>query len=87
MTTQVIETTPTAACSGFSVTDMEEELVGLTTGYILPDTVTDPQAAVESHLTAESSIGVASHSDPEVTTESGVVVATEEWTVADGLRF
>ena len=87
VTTQVGETTPTAVCSGFSVTDMEEELVGLTTGYVLPDTVADPEVAVEGHLTAESSIGVASYSDPEVTTESGVVVATEERTVADGLVF
>jgi hypothetical protein len=87
VTTQVGETTPTAVCSGFSVTDTEEELVGLSTAYVLPETVTDPEAAVESHLSAESSIGVASYSDPEVTTESGVVLATEERSVADGLVF
>lgn len=87
VSTQVGETTPTAVCSGFSVADTEEELVDLTTGYILPATVSDPEAAVESHLTAEASVGVASYGDPEVTTESGVVVATEQRAIADGLVF
>lgn len=87
VTTQVGETTPTAVCSGFSVADGEEELVTLVSGFDLPETVTDPEAAVESHLTAEASVGVASYSDPELSTKSGVVVATEERAVADGLVF
>lgn len=85
--TQVGETTPTALCSGFSVADAEEELVGLVSGFDLPSTVSDPELAVENHLTAESSVGVASYSDPEITTNSGIVVATEERPVADGLVF
>lgn len=85
--TQVGDTTPTAVCSGFSVADAESETVSLVSGFDLPETVTDPQAAVESHLSAEASVGVASYSEPEISTNSGIVVATEERAVADGLVF
>lgn len=85
--TKIGQTTPTAVCSGFSVTDTAEELVTLRSGFILPATVSDPEAAVESHLGTKASIGVAAFGNPEVTTKSDVVVATEERTIADGLVF
>lgn len=84
---QVGQTTPTAVAMGFSVTDTEEDLVRLTIGFILPSTVTDPEAAVEARLGADASVGVLNYSDAEITTESGVVVATEERPVDDGLAF
>lgn len=87
VSTQVGETTPTAVCSGFSVANAEEELVSLVSGFDLPETVSEPEAAVESHLSATASVGVASYSEPEITTKSGVVVATEQRPVADGLSF
>jgi hypothetical protein len=87
VSTRVSETTPTAVVSGFSVVDTEEDLVGLTSGFIMPQTVTDPEAAVESHLETETTVGVASYANPEVTTKSGVVVASEERPIEDGLVF
>ncbi|MBP1987378.1 hypothetical protein [Halolamina salifodinae] len=84
---QVGETTPTAVAMGFSVTDTEEDLVSLTSGFILPDTVTEPEAAVEARLSADASVGVLNYSEAEISTDSGVVVATEERPVADGLAF
>jgi len=87
VSTRVGETTPTAVCSGFTVSDTDEELVEVTSGFILPATVSDPEAAVESYFETQASVGVVAHSNPEVTTESGVVVATEERAIADGLTF
>lgn len=87
VSTTVGETTPTAVCSGFSVTDTEEDLVSLVTGYDLPSTVSDPEAAVESHITADITVGVARYDDPKITTDSGLVIVTEERTVDDGLSF
>ena len=84
---QVGETTPTAVALGFSVADAEEELVDLTSGFVLPDTVSDPEAAVEARLSADASVGVLNYSAPEISTSSGVVVATEERLVEDGLAF
>jgi hypothetical protein len=87
VSTQVGDTTPTAVCSGFSVADAEEELVSLVSGFDLPETVSEPEAAVEGHLSGDVSVGVASYSEPEITTNSGIVVATEERAVTDGLVF
>jgi hypothetical protein len=87
VSTRVGETSPIAVCSGFSVADAEEDLVSLVTGYDLPSTVSDPEAAVESHLAADISVGVASYDDPEITTDAGLVIVTEERTVSDGLSF
>ncbi|WP_435116087.1 hypothetical protein [Halolamina sp. C58] len=84
---QVGETTPTAVAMGFSVSDAEEELVSLTSGFVLPETVSDPEAAVEARLSADASVGVLSYADPEISTNAGVVVATEERPVEDGLSF
>ena len=87
VSTQVGNTTPTALCSGFSVADTENDLVSLVSGFDLPETVSDPEAAVESHLSTETTIGVASYSAPEITTNAGIVVATEERSVDSGLSF
>lgn len=87
VSTQVGNTTPTALCSGFSVADAENDLVSLVSGFDLPGTVSDPEAAVESHLSAEATVGVASYSEPEITTNAGIVVATEERAVDGGLSF
>lgn len=87
VSTTVGETTPTAVTSGFSVVDTEEELVGLTSGFIMPQTVTEPEAAVETHLEANASVGVASYANPEISMESGVVVVTEERSIDNGLVF
>lgn len=84
---QVGETTPTAVAMGFSVADTEEDLVSLTSGFILPETVSDPEAAVEARLSADASVGVLNFSEAEISTDSGVVVATEERPVADALAF
>lgn len=87
VSTRIAETTPTAVASGFSVVDTDEELVGLTSAFSMPQTVTEPVVAVESHLETDATVGVASYANPEVTTESGVVVATEERPIDDGLVF
>jgi len=84
---QVGETTPTAVSTGFSVTDSEEDLVTITSGFILPETVTDPEAAVEARVSADASVGVLSFSEAEISTNAGVVVATEERPVDDALSF
>ncbi|AEN04944.1 hypothetical protein Halar_1189 [halophilic archaeon DL31] len=57
------------------------------TGYDLPETVSEPEAAVESHLSAEISVGVASYDEPEITTDSGLVILREERAVSDGLSY
>ena len=87
VSTRVGETTPTAVCSGFSVADAEEDLVSLVTGYDLPSTVSDPEAAVEAHLTGDISVGVARYNDPGITSGAGLVIATEERAVSGGLSF
>ncbi|MFW5911542.1 MAG: hypothetical protein ACOCQV_02280 [Halolamina sp.] len=84
---QVGETTPTAVVSGFSVSDTEADLVSITSGFVLPETVTDPEAAVESRVSADASVGVLNFSEAEISTESDVVVATEERHVEDALAF
>ena len=85
--TQIGEVTPTAVATGFSVTNDEEELVTATSGFVLPETVSDPEAAVEARVNSDTSVGVLSYSDAEVTTESGVVVATEEGPADDVFSF
>jgi hypothetical protein len=85
--TQVGEVTPTAVAKGFSVSNAEEELVSITSGFVLPETVSDPQAAVEARVNSDTSVGVLSYSEADVTTESGVVVATEERPAGDALSF
>ncbi|GAB7013214.1 hypothetical protein [Halolamina salina] len=84
---EVGETTPTAVALGFGVPDTEEDRVSLTSGFVLPDTVSDPEAAVEARLSADASVGVLNYADPEISTDAGVVVATEERPVDDGLAF
>lgn len=84
---QVGETTPTAVSTGFSVTNSEEDLVTIASGFILPETVTDPEAAVEARVNADASVGVLSYSEAEISTDAGVVVATEERHVDDALSF
>ncbi|NHX36619.1 MULTISPECIES: hypothetical protein [Halolamina] len=84
---QVGETTPTAVATGFSVTDTEDELVRITTGFVLPETVTDPEAAVEGRVNGDAAVGVLRFGDAEVGTEAGVVIATEERPVADALSL
>ena len=85
--TQVGEVTPTAVAKGFSVSNAEEELVSITSGFVLPETVSDPEAAVEARVNSDTSVGVLSYSEADVTTESGVVVATEERPAGDALSF
>jgi hypothetical protein len=85
--TQVGEVSPTAVAKGFSVSDAEEELVSITSGFVMPETVTEPEAAVEARLDAETSVGVLRYGEADVTTESGVVVATEERPAGDALSF
>lgn len=84
---QVGETTPTAVGTGFSVTDTEEDLVTLNSGFVLPDTVTDPEAAVEARVNGDASVGVLNYADADISTEAGVVLATEERPVGDALSF
>ena len=84
---EVGETAPTAVATGFSVADSEEELLSITSGFVLPETVTDPEAAVEARVEADASVGVLDYGDADVSTESGVVVATQERHVDDALAF
>ncbi|GAB7093578.1 hypothetical protein JCM30237_07300 [Halolamina litorea] len=84
---QVGETTPTAVATGFSVSDSENDLVTLTSGFVLPETVSDPEAAVEARVSADASVGVLNFSEADVSTDSGVVVATEERAAGDALSF
>ncbi len=84
---RVGETTPTAVATGFRVTDTEEELVSITTGFVLPETVTDPEAAVEARVNGDVSVGVLDFGDAEVSTEAGVVVATEERPIDDAISL
>jgi len=84
---QVGETTPTAVGTGFSVTDTDEDLVTLNSGFVLPDTVTDPEAAVEARVNGDASVSVLNYGDADISTDAGVVLATEERPVGDALSF
>jgi len=84
---QVGETTPTAVATGLTVSDTEKELVDITAGFVLPETVTDPEAAVEARVNGDASVGVLSFGDAEVSTEAGVVIATEERPIADAISL
>lgn len=81
------ETRPTALGGTFSVTDGDEDRLKLRNGVVMPETVSDQKAAVEAHLEAEGRIGLFSYAEPTVTTESGVVLVSEERPVGEALEF